>query len=97
MTYDTAPDGYYYPPLQDGFESSFWGKKGYSSSIMFVGIPANALMPGQTTKIKVYTLGTAYLVQCLATERIYWGPLQHAFSTLSFVTPEVYRSSKRSN
>jgi hypothetical protein len=88
VTYDTAPDGQYYPPLQNGFRSSFWGKKGYATAIMFVDIPANALLPGQTTRVKVYTISVAYMIQCLTTEKIHWGPLKHPAGTLSLFPPE---------
>lgn len=89
VTYDNAPEGYYYLELQNGFRGSFWGDKGYSASIMFVDIPSNSLSPGQTKKIRVYTLNPALLTQWLNSERVCWGPLPHPFGTLSLFPPEL--------
>jgi hypothetical protein len=87
VTYDNAPDGSYYPELQNGYRGSIWGNKGYAAAIMFVDIPDNSLSPGQTKKVSVYTLNTENFTRWIATERIYWGPLKRAIGTLSLVPP----------
>jgi hypothetical protein len=87
VTYDNAPDGSYYPELQNGYRGSLWGNKGYAAAIMFVDIPDNSLLPGQTKRVSVYTLSPANFAQWIATERIYWGPLKCAIGTLSMFPP----------
>jgi hypothetical protein len=87
VTYNNAPDGRYYPELQNGYRGSIWGNKGYAAAIMFVDIPDNSLLSGQTKRVSVYTLSPVNFAQWIATEKIYWGPLKRAIGTLSMFPP----------
>jgi hypothetical protein len=89
VTYDNAPDGSYYPELQNGYRGSIWGNTGYAAAIMFVDIPDNSLLPGQTKRVSVYTLSPANFAQWIVTEKIYWGPLKRAIGTLSLFSPSL--------
>jgi hypothetical protein len=88
VTYDLAPEGSYYPELHNGFRSSIWGSKGYAAAILFVNIAANSLLPGQTKRVRVYTLNSANFAHWIATEKVYWGPLKRPFGTLALGPPE---------
>jgi hypothetical protein len=87
VTYDPAPEGSYYPELPNGFRTSMWGNKGYATAILFVEIEAEALVPGHTRRVRVYTLNAATFAQWIATEKVYWGPLKRPFGTLALTPP----------
>jgi hypothetical protein len=83
VTYDPAPEGSYYPALHSGFRTSMWGSKGYAAAILFVEIAGNALLPGQTERVRAYTLNSANFAQWIVTQKVYWGPLKRPFGTLA--------------
>jgi hypothetical protein len=87
VTYDPAPEGAYFPELHNGFRTSIWGNKGYAAALLFVEIEAEALMPGHTKRVRVYTLNPGHLVQWMTTETLYWGPLKRPFGTLALTPP----------
>jgi hypothetical protein len=74
VPYDPAPEGSYYPELHSGFRNSGWGSKGYEAAILFVEIAATSLLPGQTKRVRAYTLNSANFAQWIITEKVYWGP-----------------------
>jgi hypothetical protein len=77
VTYDPAPEGSYYPKLHSEFHTSMWGRKGYAAAILFVEIGAPSLVPGNTKRVRVYTLYAATFAQWLATEKVYCPSLDH--------------------
>jgi hypothetical protein len=92
VTYDLAPEGSYYPDLHNGFRTSMWGRKSYAAALLFVEIEAEALVPGHTKRVRVYTLNSANFAQWITTEKVYWGPLKRPFGTLALAPPAEVRT-----
>ena len=83
VTYEKPNECAFYGEVKNGFRSSFWVVKGISTAIMFVDIPDGEILPGETKRIRAYTINAGISQKTLFSEKVYWGTAICAFGTIA--------------